>query len=89
MKVRFKDSKAEGDATRFNMHAMSEIIVGFKDGDQDTMFIKDFDVFIEAKGIWLDMYAAFSAKDIITDNYNAWFGEPKEQADRDRGYFLS
>lgn len=89
MKVRLKDSKAEGSATRFNMHAMSEVIVGFVDGDQDTVMMKDLDVFIEAKGIWIDMGAAFDAKDIIPDNYNAWFGEPTEQADRDRGYFLS
>jgi hypothetical protein len=84
MQVRWKDCPEEVRHTgEFNMHALNEI-----DMKDDSAFVKDLDVFIEATGQWKDMGEAFRDKDIITDNYNSHFFEPKTQEDRERGYTL-
>ncbi len=60
----------------------------FDKGDADSMFIRELDVWIEPTG-WKDMSAAFLDHDIITDNYNTQFFEPKNAEDRKRGYTLT
>ena len=44
--------------------------------------IKDFDVWLESKQEWKDMAQAFRDKDLIIDNYNTIFFEPKTQEDK-------
>lgn len=82
MKLRYKSNKEEVHASYWNMHAMAEVLTG-----DDSVSINDLEAFIEAKGIWLDMKTAFAAKDIISDNYVEFFGEPQNKEDIIRGYF--
>lgn len=75
--------------SRFNVHALAEVICYWDDGSADNMFIKELDVFIVANGIgWKDMRQAFKDKDIITDNYNTTFFEPTTEEDKIRGFTL-
>lgn len=87
MKVRHKEKGYLGESSRFNMHGIGEIIVGFDEGDMDSMYISDFEVLLP-DGKWKDMKQAFKDKDIIPDNYYTMFGLPKNDADKERGYFL-
>ena len=86
MKVRFTDKPhITGTSNRFNVVALAEVIVGF-DGDMgaDTCFIRDLDVLIKEE--WITLSQAFKNHDLITDNYNTTFFEPKTPEDRERGY---
>ena len=86
--MRQKANKAvTGYASRFNTHALSEIIVGFDEGDQDSCYISDYEVLIPGKG-WKDMRQAFEDRDIITDNHNTLFHVPRDDEERERGYSL-
>lgn len=80
MRIRYKLTGTETESSRFNVHAMSEVLTG-----DDSAYISDLDVWIN--GGWKDMRQAFADRDIIPDNYNQWFGEPKTAEDRERGYF--
>ncbi len=77
----------ESWASEFNTHAVSpaEIIVCYRDG-QDSVYMKDLEVKLE-KG-WTPMVQAFIDHDIITDNYNRTFFEPRNAKERERGYSL-
>lgn len=87
MKVRYKSHPSEDcSASRFNTHALAEVIVG-GDWGQDSAFIKELDVQL-ASGEWKDMRQAFRDHDIIPDNHNERFGEPKTAEDRQRGFFV-
>jgi hypothetical protein len=89
MKVRFSERPAvTGVASQFNTHGLGEVIVAFDEGDMDSCPISDLDVFLEARQEWRSMHLAFRERDLITDNYNTIFAEPKTAADRERGYFL-
>ena len=87
MKVRNKKTGALGYSSKFNMHAMSEIIVYFDEGDCDSAFINDYDVYLESRMAWKSMGEAFGDKDIITDNYDSEFREPCTVAERQRGWY--
>ncbi len=86
MKVRFTDKPhITGISGRFNVVALAEVIVGFdNDMGADTCYIKDLDVLIGEE--WITMHQAFKNHDLITDNYNTYFFEPKTPEDRERGY---
>ena len=92
MKVR---EKAHPDvnmySSKFNIHALAEVICHWEDGSADSMFIKDLDVFIE-KDInfftWKDMRQAFQDHSIITNNFNTCFFEPINEEDKERGFTL-
>lgn len=80
---------------KFNIHALNECICFWPEGDADSVYFKDLDVFIEAtSGVtekqigWKDMREAFSDKDIIVDNFNTRFFEPANEEDRKRGFTL-
>ncbi len=88
MKVRTKTTKAEGTASDFNVNSIGEVVMYFAEGDADSMFIRELDVWIEPNG-WKDMSTAFLDHDIITDNYNVHFFEPPTEEDRKRGYTLT
>ena len=87
MKVRNIKTKEKGESSSFNTHSLSEVIVGWKE-ELDTVFTKDLEVFIEALQVWKTLNQAFKDKDIINDNYNEYFFEPKNEEDRKRGYTL-
>ena len=89
MKVRGKASGIIWFSNRFNIHGLSEIIIGHPDYGSDSAFIKDFDVFLESKQEWKDMSQAFKDHDLIVDNYNTSFFEPKTEEDRMRGFTLN
>lgn len=87
MKVKFKSDKSNeiSWSSQFNTHGFGEVIVN-GDWGQDSVYIKDLDVLINGK--WKDMGAAFRDKDLIHDNYNIYFFEPKNEIDRKRGFEL-
>lgn len=87
MKVRYqrKDGTyVEGQSSRFNTHALGEVLVTFRN-DYCDMFIKELDVFIPDRG-WVTMRKAFQEKWIVPDNLNVRFGEPLNEECRERGY---
>lgn len=67
------------EASTFNMTALAEVLTG-----DDSAFFRELDVLI--KGEWKDLSQAFKDRDLITDNYNRYFFEPKTEEDRKRGY---
>lgn len=77
------------NSSKFNIHALNEVICYWEEGDADSMYIEDLDVFITANNIgWKDMQQAFKDHDIIIDNFNSRFFEPPTEEDRKRGYTL-
>lgn len=89
MKVRHKTTAGEAVAIEFNTHGIGEMIVGFDDGGMSSVFIRDYEVFIETgpnAGKWRDMGDAFRDHDLITDNLNRRFFEPESNEDRERGW---
>lgn len=88
MKVRNKNNTWTGLSDNFNLHGLGEVIVTFDDGSgTESMFINELDIFLPSLGMWKDMEQAFKDKDIIPDNYNTIFAEPKCDKDRENGYF--
>ena len=81
MRIRYKKTGTEADSSRFNVHAIAEVLTG-----DDSAYISDLDIWID--GEWKDMGQAFKDRDIIPDNYNTFFGPPRTDEDRERGYFL-
>jgi hypothetical protein len=83
MLLRYKDTKQTFTSSKFNIHALAEV-----DAGDDSVFFKDLDVFIENKQEWIDFNTALQNHDIIPDNYNTYFREPKNEEERKRGYYL-
>ena len=83
MKVRYKKTGSEAYSRNFNVNAIGEVLTG-----DDSPFISELDVYLEALGQWKDMCQAFRDKDSIVDNYNTHFFEPTSEEDRERGYTL-
>lgn len=81
MKIRYKKTGIEGAASDFNVHALGEVLTG-----DDTVYIKDLDVWLPALGAWKDMREAFQDHDLIVDDYNTRFFEPENDAERARGF---
>ena len=86
MKLRLKETQETCSSYRFNIHALSEIYVYFEH-DMDTDFIKNYDVWLEAKQEWKDLSQAFQDSDIIPDNFNTYFREPKNDTERTQGWY--
>ena len=71
----------------------------------DSVYISDLEVFITKNklfllnkpiipectsvGHWIPMNEAFKNKDLIIDNYNIYFFEPKDNEEKNRGYRLT
>jgi hypothetical protein len=84
MKVRYKKNPEEiRYSSNFNTSAIGEVLTG-----DDSPFFHELDVFLELKQEWKDLRQAFADRDLITDNYNTCFFEPKNQEDRRRGFTL-
>ena len=81
MKVRYKKTGTEAAASGFNVYAIGEVLTG-----DDTVYIKDLDVFLPALNAWKDMNEAFQDHDLIVDDYNTYFFEPENDAERERGW---
>ena len=87
MKLRRRVDGEICSGSRFNMHSLHEIVV--YGGDWcDTMYIREFDVWLEARQEWKDLQQAFRDHDVIVDNYNSRFFEPENEQDRARGFTL-
>lgn len=91
MKVRMKNKPVLAFYSgKFCTHAIGEVQGCHESFGVDLFFISDLDVFIEAdiRIGWKDMGQAFRDKDLITDNFNTYFFEPKNEEDRERGFTL-
>lgn len=86
MKVKNKTTSTIGYSNKFNIHAISEIIVTFKEGDCSSEFISDYEVQLKT-GEFKDMSTAFKDKDLISDNYNTEFREPINTEEFKRGWY--
>lgn len=90
MKVRFKKRPdSEYHCSRFNPVGFGEVIIQGENIGADSVFVVDLEIFVESKQTWKDMAIAFKEQDILPDNYNLWFSEPKTEQDRLRGYIIS
>ncbi|MGU8921407.1 hypothetical protein ACV3UV_11920 [Clostridium perfringens] len=88
MKVRDKKQTWEGISNGFNTCGLGEVIVGFLDDEgMDSMFINELEVFLDSKQEWKDMSQAFKDNDIIPDNFNTCFREPRNTKERENGYY--
>lgn len=88
MKVRHKICGDIAYSGNFNIHSYNEIIVTLEEGDMDSDYIDNYEVFLNQKNEWKNLRQAFKDNDVITDNYNTRFFEPPTEADRVRGYTL-
>jgi hypothetical protein len=85
MKLRHKKTQELCSSSSYNINSCSEILVQGEDW-YDTDFYSEYDVFLEATQDWKDMRQAFKDKDLIPNNMNTHFGEPKDAAERELGY---
>ena len=84
MKVRYKKyPNISRSSYHFNLASLNEILVG-----DDSPPISEMEVWLVSKNEWVDMATAFHDKDLITDNYNTEFFEPRTPEDRERGFTL-
>ncbi len=89
MKVRFKVKPDEiCTSSRFEVSTLTDVLVFSPEEPLGDVPQRELDVFLESKGEWKDMREAFSDHDLITDNYNTMFFEPRNEEDRTRGYAL-
>lgn len=84
MKLHYKKTGTECSGYRFNIQSLAEIDVG-----DDSVFTSNLDVWLKSKGVWKDLTLAFCDRDLIVDNHNVYFFEPKTEEDRQRGYTLT
>lgn len=89
--MRLRDKKT-GDTNwysyGFNINSLNEIIVHHEEHGADSTYLSDWDVWLPQLQNWKDLKEAFADHDLITDNYNTHFFEPKNEMDRKRGYTL-
>jgi hypothetical protein len=86
MRVRRKSTGTMGEATDFNTHGLSEIIVCFDEGDMSSEFVRDYEVLLST-GEWRDMNLAFAANALIPNDMNTSFRESRSDKERARGYY--
>lgn len=89
MKIRKKSNHLiTGVATGFNVRGLGEIIISYdNEGGMDSDYICDYDVFLPSINGWKAMDEAFKDRDLIPDNYNTRFREPKNDEERQRGWY--
>jgi len=89
MKAREKENPERiFSANIFNVHGIGEVIGYDETFGCDLFYIKDLEVLLVKMGTrkWKDMQQAFKDHDLIMDNYNTRFLEPKNEEDRTRGF---
>ena len=84
MKVRYKSNGEMDISSLFNTHGVGEVITC----DSSCAYIPDLDVWLESTQGWKDMGQAFRDHDLIIDNHNTSFFEPRDEEERKRGYSL-
>lgn len=83
-----KDTGLIAHSNSFNMHGLSEIVVGYEgDGGMDSSPVRDWMVWIEKKNQWKGLSQAFKDRDVIEDNYCQFFKEPANEQERKQGYY--
>jgi hypothetical protein len=83
MLLRFKKNPGEEfSASQLNVHALAEVLTG-----DDSAPVGELECWLEAGGEWKCLSLAFRAGDVITDNYNTEFREPRDAAERERGWY--
>lgn len=87
MKLRTKDHLTPCYGSNFNMSALNEVLVNFDEGDADSMFVSDLQVQIGDN--WKNLISAFKDRDLITDNHNTCFFQPRNEEEKKRGYSLA
>ena len=63
MRLRYKKTGTETAGSNFNMHSLDEVLTG-----DDSVSVRDLDIFIPSTGEWKDMGQAFKDHEIITDD---------------------
>lgn len=87
MTVRYKDKPhIEGSASQFNTSSINEVVVCWNGGDMSSEYASDLEV--QIGNVWKPLTDAFRDSDVITDNHNTRFFEPRSPEDRERGYAL-
>lgn len=90
MQLRHKSTHELCSASSFNVHSLDEIIVCYDD-DMTSDSLHNYDALLKTgprAGQWVALADAFKQHDVITDNYNTSFAEPRTNEDRERGYSL-
>lgn len=89
MKVRYADKPdITGDSDQLNLGGIGEVLVWFGDGSADSEYMSALEVWLTQSEQWLPLNEAFRRHDLVTDNRDSHFFEPRTEADRDRGYAL-
>jgi hypothetical protein len=95
MRVRYIGRpEVTGWAGEFNTHGLGEVIVGFDEGDMTSEEVRLLEVQLEhplessvyKPGAWVPLSDAFRSRDLISDNFDYRFFEPKTEADKERGW---
>lgn len=90
MKFRLADKpRVTGSSSSFNLAALCEVVVGFDapNEDMDTVPCHQLEVWLESKQEWKRFNRALDDRDVIPDNYNSHFREPRNEEERKRGYY--
>ena len=77
MKLRHKTTKLECTSQGFNIHSINEIIIGSNNGELDSDYIRNFEVWLEKQNKWIDLNQAFRDGFIEVDEYHSNFWEKK------------
>lgn len=87
MRVRLANThEALGHSSEFNTSSLSEVIVYYDDGGADSEYMQALEVWLSNQ-TWVNMRDAFAEKQLICDNYNRYFREPKNDDEMLRGWF--
>ena len=89
MQLRHLTTRATCSSSSFNTHSLNEIVVYFDEGDADSDYITNYEVLLTTgprAGQWVLLSDAFKQRDVIPNNHNTCFAEPRSDADRELGY---
>ena len=85
MEIRLNDQPTiTGYSNSFNMFSINEVVVYFKDGDCDSMYIHELDVYINNQ--WKSLSAAFKDRDCVPNSLNSRFEPPTNEEAKERGW---
>lgn len=81
-RLRYKGQTRAFQASQLNTSALNEVNTG-----DDSAYIHDLEVWLPEKKEWKCLQQAFKDRDVITDNHNTRFDEPRNEEERKRGFF--
>ena len=80
MLVRVHDNpEIEGYGSNFNICSMNDVLVYFDDGHIEEYGASQLDVYLTKKEEWKYLSDAFRDKDVVTNDENTFFYEPREE----------